>query len=464
MTTPERLDVIDDKANSGRDAINTSVQRNDRLRSTNEQREPWRLLHFAHASQQQRSEALSADAVERDLQIAELQDRDRRKDEFLAMLSHELRNPLAPVRAVIELMQMSDEQPAMVKRSLAAAGRQIAHMTRMLDDLLDVSRITSGKFEIRRAPVSLASVVEQALQTTEKVVNDRQHTLTISLPAAPVVLDADATRLVQVFSNLLHNAAKYTDKGGNIELSATLAGDRVMVRVVDDGVGIRPELLPQVFDLFVQADRAADRQQGGLGLGLTLVHRLVAMHGGTVIADSRGTGSGSEFTVVLPVVAVEAVQPAGVVVHRRIQLRELQPLHILLIEDDDDIREPMKDLLELCGHRVDDASDGTLGFDLLAATNPHVALIDIGLPGLDGYEVAACARSRGVEMRTRLVAMTGYGRAEDRERALAAGFDAHIVKPVAIDELAGLLQRLCPPNETCATPGTDAVRSPTSAG
>lgn len=402
-------------------------------------------------------------ALERDRLIAELKERDRRKDEFLAMLSHEFRNPLAPVRFAIELMRMPDAPPPMVERALAAADRQVTHMTRMLDDLLDVSRITNGKVELRRAHVTLQSVVEQAMQTTEKFVRDRGQVLKVSLPAEPVTLNADATRLVQVFSNLLHNASKYTEKGGHIALVAVLSGDGLVVQIVDDGIGIRPELLPRVFDLFVQAEASSDRPQGGLGLGLTLVQRLVAMHGGTVSAHSRGLGHGSEFTVMLPLATVEA-RPASLdVVARRLTLRDIPPLHVLLIEDEVDIREILKDLLELYGHRVDEAPDGTRGFERLMATNPQVALIDIGLPGLDGYALAKSIRAApGGGAQTRLIAMTGYGGAGDRERALRAGFDAHIVKPVATDELATLLQQLCSPKGEPCPPQLPRPRTTTS--
>jgi signal transduction histidine kinase/CheY-like chemotaxis protein len=381
-----------------------------------------------------------AAALERDRLLSELRDRDRRKDEFLAMLSHELRNPLAPICTAIELMRMPEAPKPMVERALGAAERQVQHMTHLLNDLLDVSRITQGKVELKPELVDLKSVVEHAVQTTDRIVKARKHRLSVSLPPHPVRLVADATRLSQIVANLLHNAAKYTDEGGRIDLSAAVEGDDVVLRVKDDGIGIRAELLPRVFDVFVQAEPTSDRAQGGLGLGLTLVKKLVEMHGGRVEARSAGLHHGSEFVVHVPLrfmsdVGVLAATFDGA------DPSAVPPMDILLVDDSADIRATLKDMLELQGHRVKEAEDGPRAVEMLMAADPSVAFVDIGLPGLDGYAVAAQIVLRKPERRTRLVALTGYGRAEEKERALGAGFDAHLVKPVSARELKNVLKK-----------------------
>ncbi|QRK04470.1 response regulator [Archangium violaceum] len=384
-------------------------------------------------------------AMERERLIGALREADRRKDEFLAMLAHELRNPLAPVRSALEVFRMRMKQDDVLQRTIASADRQVAHMTRLVDDLLDVSRITRGKVELKPIPVTLTDLMEGAVQACEPIISQRHHELTVSLPSETVMLNVDPTRMSQVVANLLHNAAKYTPSGGRIHLNAERQGDELVLSVRDNGIGLRPDMLHRVFELFVQVDPGSDRAQGGLGLGLTLVRSLVEMHGGQVSARSEGLSKGSEFIVRLPLPPQPAaalaiphmVKAAAATAHK------LQPLHILLVEDNPDIRETLRDLLELHGHRVEEASDGRSAVELVLSQRPQVALVDIGLPELDGYKVAELVRASAGGSDTRLVALTGYGHPEDRKRALEAGFDAHLVKPVSSDDLSQVLKKLC---------------------
>ena len=364
---------------------------------------------------------------------AALADGDRRKDEFLAMLAHELRNPLVPILTGLKTLQMADLHNAKLVRARDAIERQVRHMVRLVDDLLDVSRVTAGKIELRKDIIDVVSVVQQAVQTSQSHLRDKQHTLELALPADLPALVADPARLTQILSNLLNNAAKYTDPGGRVVLSARVDGDTIELRVADNGRGIRADMLPAVFDLFVQSDRTLELAQGGLGVGLTLIKRLVELHGGSVQAHSEGEGRGSEFVVRLPgIVRLDPTpEPAPIPTSAR-------RLRILVVDDQPDIRETVRDLLELLGHTVDVAADGDEAVRRVLADRPDVALVDIGLPGRDGYQVAQALRAVP-DLPTRLVAMTGFGQAEDRERALAAGFLAHMIKPVDLDDLARLL-------------------------
>ena len=376
---------------------------------------------------------------------AELAEVDRRKDQFLAMLAHELRNPLAPMVNALEVMRLRQDQDPVQQRARSAMERQVRHMAHLVNDLLDVSRISTGKVTLRQEPVALADIVQQAVETSRPLITERNQHLTLDLPSEPVRLFADRTRLSQVLSNLLNNAAKYTDPGGRITLSCEQVGEEIVIHVVDTGIGISSDLLPRVFDLFVQADRAADRALGGLGIGLTVVQRLVEMHGGSIVARSEGLGRGSEFVVRLPCMPPGALPAPG---SRRSEdsrpdaaaPRPAGPqLHILVIEDNKDVRETLQDLLRALGHRVDGAEDGIDGLRLARERRPQVALIDIGLPNLDGYQVAARFRA---ELPTPpvLIALSGYGQPSDRSRARAAGFATHLVKPVSLDELLRALQ------------------------
>jgi PAS domain S-box-containing protein len=356
---------------------------------------------------------------------------DRRKDEFLAQLAHELRNPLAPILnsvQVLSLLRSADPTLIQVREILERQTRQMAHL---VDDLLDLSRIARGQVQLRREPLDLAAAVRQAVQTSQPLLQSRRHRLTVELPPVPVRLEADEARLVQVLTNLLNNAAKYTDPGGHIELRAEREGDQAVLRVRDNGVGIPPEMLPRVFDLFTQVEQSRARSDGGLGIGLALVQRLVELHGGTVTAFSAGLGRGSEFIVRLPALPETAPGSAraGVAVG----------LHILIADANPDSRETLRTLLGLLGHRAEAAGDGNRGLELALASRPQVALIDLHLPGLDGPEVARRARA-ALGDRTFLIALTDSGEPGDRERA--AGFDAHLAKPVDLQELNALLARV----------------------
>jgi len=314
-------------------------------------------------------------------------------------------------------------------------------MARLLDDLLDVSRISRGKLQLRKEILNLADLIEHAVQTSRPLIESRRHDLTVSLPRQDVSLEGDSTRLEQVLANLLNNAAKYTDPGGQIGIAATLEKDQAVIRVRDTGKGIPSPMIQRIFEPFVQIDFSLHRpEQGGLGIGLMLVRRLVDMHGGTVSAFSEGPGKGSEFVVRLPALAAEKRSAAPEPVPATNGCKEFKtvPRHVLIVEDNADSRETLRTLLSLWGHQVDVAETGPRGVEKALATPPEVALVDIGLPDLDGYQVAEQVRARGGD-NIFLIALTGYGQQEDRRRALRAGFNAHLVKPVDPKELARLL-------------------------
>lgn len=359
----------------------------------------------------------------------------RRKDEFLAMLAHELRNPMAAIVYAIEVLRVLVPDEPKLQQVSQAADRQAMHMKRLLDDLLDVSRVTRGRIGLSLRRVEVREIVDQALHSLEPLIAERRHRLEVDLPADPIVLDCDPDRMVQVVSNLLTNAAKYTDPGGNVRLSVAAAEGEVTIRVADDGLGIPADLLPSIFDLFVQSGRAPHRAEGGLGIGLTLVHRLVEMHGGRVEARSAGLGTGSEFEVRLPQeAAADAAPPAGGRVFSGAAGRS-----VLLVEDNEDVAETLALALESQGHRVKVVGDGEEALAAAERERPEVALVDIGLPGMDGYEVATRLRRQLAEDPPLIVALTGFGSEEARERSREAGFDHHLVKPVDPDQLNRLL-------------------------
>ncbi|WP_375769686.1 response regulator [Archangium gephyra] len=371
-----------------------------------------------------------------------LTEADRRKDLFLAMLAHELRNPLAAITTAVGILERRATVDAKDGRMVSIIQRQTNHLARLVDDLLDVSRLTRGKVELRQARVDLRGVLEQVLTVFRPQAESKQLKLESSLPPVPLWMEADTTRLVQVFTNLLDNAQKYTNEGGTITVTAErlLSEDgsaSARVRVKDTGIGIRAEVLPSVFELFSQADESLERTRGGLGIGLTLVHNLVEMHGGRVEAHSEGPGRGSEFVVWLPLVAQVADAEQEVVLPELVKRRR----HILLVEDNADARQALQELLETWGHRVEVAADGLRGLELAVQGAPEVALVDIGLPGLDGYRVAEELRAK-IGRGIRLVALTGYDGTEAHSRAREAGFDLHLVKPVKPDDLSRLLSEL----------------------
>jgi len=360
----------------------------------------------------------------------------RAKDEFLAMLGHELRNPLAPIVTTLKLMAMRDDSRFQHERSVIE--RQVANLARLVDDLLDVARIARGDVQLRRERVAVADILARAAEIAAPLLEIRRHVLDIGNIDAKVAVDADALRLSQVFANLLNNAARYTPEGGTIEVRAEQRGDACVVTVADDGIGIEPELLPRIFELFVQGAQGPERASGGLGVGLALVKNLVSLHGGSVAAASAGRGHGSTFTVTLPLAVddPDAMTVPAPLVERSSAAAASQ--RILVIDDNADAAEAMADYLGLVGFEVCFSTDADEGLALVAAFAPDVAVLDIGLPKVDGYALAAKIRA-ATDGRCRLIAVTGYGLAEDRARTKAAGFEAHFVKPVDLERLVDAL-------------------------
>jgi two-component system, chemotaxis family, CheB/CheR fusion protein len=358
----------------------------------------------------------------------------RGKDEFLAMLGHELRNPLSAIRNALVTARLD---PSRRDRAHQIACRQADQLALLVDDMLDVARFTQGKLTLRKQKVVFASVIERALETARPLIEERAHKFTVALPVSEVTIEADPMRLEQVFANVISNAVKYTEPGGRIDITAEAANGEVVVRVRDSGVGIRPEMLGRVFDLFAQEGKTEDRKQEGLGIGLTVVRQLVQLHGGRVEAHSEGLGKGTEIVVRLPILSTSAdrtvdVSPAEVITYRG-QRR------VLLVEDNWDVAEGMVGLLGVLGHRVRVAYDGLSALDVASVERPDVMLVDIGLPGMDGYEVARRVREDPRLRRTVLVALTGYGRDEDKQEAIEAGFDHHLTKPIEVDKLQDLV-------------------------
>ncbi len=368
---------------------------------------------------------MAAVAVENTQLYQALRDADRRKDEFLAMLAHELRNPLAPMQSALTILDAQGSRSAEAVHLRAVISRQMSHMTRLVDDLLDVARITRGKVALKREPVELARVVTQAVETSRPLIDAKRHALLIDSAGGPIWLDADPVRLAQVISNLLSNAAKYTDDGGKIRLSAALEGDEAVIRVRDTGIGISPEMLPRVFELFTQASAGLARSAGGLGIGLTLVRKLVELHDGSVSVTSAGRGQGSEFVVRLPAQPTPAIADAAPV-----EAASEGARRVLVVDDNLDALDTMSMLLEMFGHVVATAPDGVKAVEVAREFRPEVMFLDLGLPGRDGYEVARILREEFPKGTLWLVALTGYGQDEDRKRTRDAGFDQHLVKPV----------------------------------
>ncbi len=370
---------------------------------------------------------------------ADLSEAGRQKDEFLATLAHELRNPLAPIRNGLQVIRLSPDR-ATRAGALEMMERQLGQLVRLVDDLLDVTRVTTGKVTLRPERVTVRSLLAAAVEANRPLVEQAGHELAVRLPERPVVVDADPTRLTQVFTNLLNNAAKYTPAGGRIEASVAREGGEAVVRVADSGVGIPAELLPKVFDMFVQVGQSLDRSQGGLGIGLTLVRKLVEMHGGTVAAESPGEGRGSTFVVRLPAAEESPNAPP----------RDAPPgatapppgRRVLVVDDNRDAADSLTMLLELQGYEVRTAYTGPTGLDAAREFRPDVALLDIGLPGMNGYEVAGQLRRDRAAGGLFLAALTGWGSDGDRKRAAEAGFDAHLTKPVELAALQGLMAEI----------------------
>jgi signal transduction histidine kinase/DNA-binding response OmpR family regulator len=379
-------------------------------------------------------------AYDNSLLLRKVLEADQRKTEFLSMLAHELRNPLAPIRNGIQVLRMLEPKEPILAQVSEMIDRQTKHMTRLVDDLLDISRITSGKIRLQRVPMEAARVVESALETARPLLDARRHAFTLSMPPQPVWVNGDPDRLAQVLANLLNNAAKYTREGGRVDLCMEQEDQEVVFRVRDNGIGIEPEMLSRVFDLFTQVDCSLDRSQGGLGIGLTLVRSLVEMHQGRVEALSRGPGQGSEFVVRLPALKETiAAPPEGRIGHA--ECLEKGPCRVLVVDDNVDAAESLAILLRLSGHEVRMARDGPEALAAAAGFSPHMVLLDIGLPGMDGYEVARRLRSGPATGEAVLVALTGYGEEEHRRKSREAGFDRHVIKPVDPQTLKGLLHR-----------------------
>ena len=360
----------------------------------------------------------------------------RAKDEFFAILGHELRNPLAPITTALELMRLRGDGSLVKERTIIE--RQVAQIRRLVDDLLDVSRITGGKVNLKRVPIEMAEVVAKGIEMASPLLEQRRHHLDINVPARGLVVDGDASRLAQVVSNLLTNAAKYTEPGGRVAVTAEKTGCRILLRVVDTGMGIAPEMLERVFEPFAQEGQALDRAQGGLGLGLTVVANLVKMHDGTVTALSPGRGHGSTFTIDLPLSDMPANTAQSPVI---MEARRQRPgaLRVLVVDDNEDAAEMLSEALGLLGCDTQVAHDGAEAIRIADEYEPHVALLDIGLPVMDGYELAARLRAAPRGEQLRLVAVTGYGQDSDRLRAIEAGFDAHLIKPVELQLVADLI-------------------------
>jgi signal transduction histidine kinase/DNA-binding response OmpR family regulator len=370
--------------------------------------------------------SLQSEIVERRAAEAELQEANRRKDEFLAMLSHELRNPLAPIRNALEVIRRIAPPDAKFTWAGDVMDRQVRHLTRLVEELLDVARISQGKIQLNKEPVDLGAVIAQSVETAQPFIDARGHSLTVSLPDRPVWLQGDFARLSQVVSNLLHNAAKYSEDGGRIQLELDVEAGQAVVVVRDNGIGIDEALLPRIFDLFAQGARSLDRIQGGLGVGLTLARRLVELHGGRVEARSEGAKKGAEFRVYIPCVSV--VQGGEVQVERPAPPPALGQ-RILIVDDNQDAAESIAQYLQLEGHEVKTVGDGMQALACVPVFAPQIVVLDIGLPVLSGYEVAERMRKMPATQNALLIALTGYGQKEDQVRAMEAGFDRHFVKP-----------------------------------
>ena len=432
-----------EKANAELAALNTGLQAEParELQALNE------TLERANAELAQRNAELVREVAERKRAQGALQEADRRKNEFLAMLSHELRNPLAAISNAVRLLQISPPADPQAAPARDVLGRQVAHLVRLIDDLLDVSRITSGKITLRSEPVDIRTVVGRAVETAQPLIAARRQQLVVSVPPDPIIVEGDPIRLAQVLAKLLSNAVKYTDEGGRIRVVAKTApgdhGEEAAIKVEDSGMGIAPEMLPRIFDLFSQAEHPRDGQ-GGLGISLALVRELVALHDGSVEASSAGVGQGAEFAVRLPLArALGAELPERPAV--RSSARPARRMRrVLVVDDNRDSAESLAALLGMLGHEVDQAYDGPAALETARTRFPDLVLLDIGMPGMSGHEVARRIRAEPALVGTTLIALTGYGTAEDRHESRAAGFDGHLVKPIDFEALQRIIESLPP--------------------
>lgn len=360
----------------------------------------------------------------------------KQQDEFIAMLAHELRNPLAPIRSAGALLESFSSLDARIGTISGVVGRQVAHMARLLDDLLDASRVTSGRVTLQRRSTSVEEFVSAGVEATEPLIHSRQQTLNVELPSNPIYIDGDPARLAQVLGNLLHNASKYTPENGLITLSARRDGATAVLTVADNGSGISKEALPGIFDLFTQEERALSRSQGGLGLGLTVVRSMVELHGGRISADSDGIGRGSVFTLVLPCIEGRPEEAT-----RQTTSSQFLPARVLVVDDNQDAADMLAMLLQATGYEVKVANDGEAAIAAFVRHRPQIVLCDIGLPGMDGYEIAARMRQSSPDQvpKALLVALTGYDSPADRAKTLASDFDHHLSKPADIDTILTLI-------------------------
>src|SRR4051812_3779408 len=362
----------------------------------------------------------------------QLLETDRSKDEFLAILGHELRNPLAPILTALHVMRLRSSDQS-TERERAVIERQVTHLSRLVDDLLDVSRATMGKIDLRRERLDLATAVARAVEIARPLIESRRHQLTVDVPVGALFVEGDLVRLAQVIANVLQNAAKYTEPGGHIEVNGRRESGEMIIRVRDDGRGIAPERLTSMFDLFVQGDQAPDRSQGGLGIGLTLVRSLVQLHGGAVNAFSEGPGRGSEFVIRLPASSRDSPRPGGGAPPPRAKTHQRR--RVLVVDDDVDAAEMLSQALQAAGHEVRHVHDGASALVAAAQFQPEVVLLDLGLPGMDGLEVARRLRAYPQLSKVRIVALTGFGQGTDRSRSAAVGIESHLVKPVDVNTL-----------------------------
>lgn len=375
-------------------------------------------------------------ALKNAILMEKIKEADRRKDEFLAMLAHELRNPLAPIRNAVNILKMSPDK-AIRSQLEDTIDRQIEHMVHLVDDLMDVSRITQGKIDLRREPIKLQDAINHAIETSDPLIQHHRHRLAVALPDTPIWLDADFGRLSQIFSNLLNNAAKYTNDKGVIEISAREAGTSAVIRVRDNGIGIPENMLQRIFDIFSQVDSSLERSHGGLGIGLTLVKSLVEMHGGTISVASSGNNTGSEFTVTMPTLAAYEASPVAEAEYE--QPKTGRMLRVLVVDDSEAAAKTMGMMIELSGHEIRIAHDGAAAIELARSYRPEVVLMDIGLPGMNGYEICKIMKDDPLHSNTIFIAQTGWGQDEHRKRSQEAGFEHHLVKPVDMYDLEKLL-------------------------
>ena len=447
----QRLNRTLAEANARLEEANTTLQaeRNRELEALN------RTLSKANVELATSNQALQQEVVERARAEGALKDADRQKNEFLAILAHELRNPLAPIRNAVQIMnrrQLTDPEVVWARDVIE---RQLLHLARLVDDLLDVSRITSGTINLVKESVSLATVITRAIETAQPLIEQQGHELVVDVPHDVPEVEADVIRLIQAVSNLINNAAKYTNAGGRITVKAEIKEDTVEICVADNGIGIAPEMLPSIFNLFTRLDEHEDGVQSGLGVGLALARRLVEMHGGTLSAKSEGVDAGSEFRVVLPLTGTQAAtiaSPTQTPVRPAVFKRR-----ILIADDNADALTSLALLLESDGHTVYQAANGLDAVARAAEHHPEVALLDIGMPGIDGYEVGRRIREEVWGKQVVLIAITGWGQEEDRRRSIEAGFDCHLTKPVDLAILFDLLCQLSPTVVGAESESTEAV-------